>query len=70
MIRVIACLAVAALWPVQAMAAASPEQYPMTPEEVAPGVYAVITPARDFPNPENLGWNANMAFVVTEYGRG
>ncbi|OOG22769.1 MBL fold metallo-hydrolase [Thioalkalivibrio denitrificans] len=68
MIRVIACLAVAALWPVQALAAASPEQYPMTPEEVAPGVYAVITPARDFPNPENLGWNANMAFVVTDDG--
>ena len=49
-------------------AAAAPEDYAMTPEEVAPGVYAVMTPARDFPSRENLGWNANMAFVVTGDG--
>lgn len=47
---------------------AAPGDYPMQPEAVAPGVYALITPARDFPNPENLGWNANMAFVVTGEG--
>lgn len=47
---------------------ARPGDYPMAPQQVAPGVYAVITPARDFPNPENLGWNANMAFVVTGDG--
>ncbi len=48
--------------------AAVPGDYAMTPEEVAPGVYAVMTPARDFPSRENLGWNANMAFVVTGDG--
>ncbi|MFN2348740.1 MAG: MBL fold metallo-hydrolase [Thioalkalivibrio sp.] len=56
------------LWAAQVGAAAAPQDYPMTPEAVAPGVYAVMTPARDFPNPENLGWNANMAFVVTDDG--
>ena len=35
---------------------------------VAEGVYAILTPARDIPNPENLGWNSNSAFVVTESG--
>lgn len=47
---------------------AAPEDYGMKPEEVAPGVYAVMTAARDFPSRENLGWNANMAFVVTREG--
>ncbi len=47
---------------------AAPEDYEMQPEVVAPGVYAVMTPARDFPSRENLGWNANMAFVVTGDG--
>lgn len=42
--------------------------FPMQAREVAPGVYAVITPARDFPNPENRGWNSNSAFVVTGEG--
>lgn len=42
--------------------------YPMQPREVAPGVYAVVTPARDFPNPENKGWNSNATFVVTGKG--
>jgi len=56
------------LWTVQVGATAAPQDYPMSPEAVAPGVYAVMTPARDFPNPENLGWNANMAFVVTGDG--
>jgi glyoxylase-like metal-dependent hydrolase (beta-lactamase superfamily II) len=40
----------------------------MRPAEVAPGVYAVTTPARDFPSPENKGWNSNSAFVVTGSG--
>jgi cyclase len=68
MIRSIPWFAIALVWSVQALGAAAPEDYPMTPEAVAPGVYAVISPARDFPNPENLGWNANMAFVVTDDG--
>jgi len=42
--------------------------YPMQAREVAPGVYAVVTPARDFPNPENKGWNSNSTFVVTGKG--
>ncbi len=47
---------------------AAPEDYEMRPEAVAPGVYAVMTAARDLPSRENLGWNANMAFVVTKEG--
>ena len=35
---------------------------------VADGVYAILTPARDIPNPENRGWNSNSAFVVTKTG--
>ncbi len=42
--------------------------YDMTAEEVAPGVYAVVSPSRDFPSEENQGWNANKAFVVTGDG--
>jgi len=42
--------------------------YPMKAQQVAPGVYAVITPARDFPSPENKGWNSNSTFVVTGQG--
>lgn len=42
--------------------------YPMQAEQVAPNVYAIITPTRDFPNPENGGWNSNSAFVVTDAG--
>lgn len=42
--------------------------FPMQAQAVVPGVYAVITPARDFPNPENRGWNSNSAFVVTGAG--
>jgi glyoxylase-like metal-dependent hydrolase (beta-lactamase superfamily II) len=42
--------------------------YAMRAEKVADGVYAVITPAHDFPNPENKGWNSNSAFVVTRDG--
>jgi glyoxylase-like metal-dependent hydrolase (beta-lactamase superfamily II) len=42
--------------------------YPMQAQEVAPGVYAVITPTRELPNPQNRGWNSNSAFVVTDNG--
>lgn len=42
--------------------------YAMRAESVAPGVYAVTTPARDFPNVENRGWNSNSTFVVTRDG--
>lgn len=44
------------------------DPYPMQPVETAPGVYAVITPTRDLPNPENRGWNSNSAFLVTDDG--
>lgn len=40
----------------------------MQPRQVAEGVYAVITPTRELPNPDNKGWNANSAFVVTSDG--
>jgi glyoxylase-like metal-dependent hydrolase (beta-lactamase superfamily II) len=42
--------------------------YPMKAELVAGGVYAIITPARDFPNKQNKGWNSNSSFVVTNDG--
>lgn len=42
--------------------------YAMKAERIAPDVYAVITPARDFPAPENKGWNSNSSFVVTKDG--
>jgi len=42
--------------------------YAMQAEQVAPGVYAVVTPAKDFPNAENKGWNSNSVFVVTADG--
>jgi len=42
--------------------------YPMQVRKVVDDVYAVITPARDFPNKENKGWNSNSSFVVTDEG--
>lgn len=51
--------------------AASParvEDYAMKAQKVAPSVYAVVTPARDFPNAANKGWNSNSAFVITRDG--
>ena len=51
-----------------AQAAATIDDYPMKAEPVADGVYAIISPANDFPNKENIGWNSNAAFVVTDKG--
>ncbi len=54
-----------------AVAVAAPAtvgDYPMRAEKLAPDVFAVVTPARDFPNVENRGWNSNSAFVVTRDG--
>ena len=42
--------------------------FPMQATQVANNVYAVITPARDYPNPDNRGWNSNSAFIVAEEG--
>ena len=42
--------------------------FPMSATQVAPGVYALLTPSRAFPNPENMGWNSNSAFVITDNG--
>jgi len=51
-----------------AQAAAGVADYPMKAEQVADGVYAIVSPATDFPNEENLGWNSNAAFVITSEG--
>lgn len=61
---------IAYLHPVMAVCAepAKLTDYAMRADKVAGGVYAVITPARDFPNPDNKGWNSNSAFVVTKEG--
>jgi cyclase len=40
----------------------------MQAEKVAAGVYAIVSPAKDFPNVENKGWNSNSAFVETAEG--
>ncbi|NOZ11590.1 MAG: MBL fold metallo-hydrolase [Gammaproteobacteria bacterium] len=55
----------------QAKAVSAPAKlsdYVMAAERVADGVYAIVTPARDFPNPQNKGWNSNSVFVLTEDG--
>lgn len=49
-------------------AAATVGDYAMKAEQVAEGVYAIVSPAQDFPNAENRGWNSNAAFVVTDEG--
>ena len=49
-------------------APAGVNDYPMSPHQVAEGVYAVVTPTRELPNPDNKGWNSNSAFVVTGDG--
>ena len=41
---------------------------PMKAKQIAPNVYAIETPSRELPNPENQGWNSNSAFVVTNSG--
>jgi glyoxylase-like metal-dependent hydrolase (beta-lactamase superfamily II) len=46
----------------------SGQSYAMQPQQVAPNIYAVITPVRELPNPDNRGWNSNSAFVVTGDG--
>ncbi len=51
-----------------AQATATIDDYPMKAEQVADGVYAIVSPANDFPNEENKGWNSNAAFVVTNEG--
>lgn len=40
----------------------------MQVEQLADGVYAIVSPARGFPSADNLGWNSNTAFVVTGDG--
>ncbi len=51
-----------------AHAVATIDDYPMKAERVADGVYAIVSPATDFPNEENKGWNSNAAFVITREG--
>jgi glyoxylase-like metal-dependent hydrolase (beta-lactamase superfamily II) len=40
----------------------------MRAEKVADGVYAIVSPARSFPDPQNKGWNSNSAFIETSEG--
>ena len=42
--------------------------FPMQAQQVAANVYAIVTPVRELPNPQNRGWNSNSAFVVTPSG--
>lgn len=44
------------------------DAFTMRAEQVADHVYAIITPTRELPNPDNRGWNSNSAFVVTDVG--
>jgi len=43
-------------------------KFPMEATRVADNIYAIVTPTRELPNPENRGWNSNSAFVVTSSG--
>ncbi|MBE0510012.1 MAG: MBL fold metallo-hydrolase [Chromatiales bacterium] len=51
-----------------AAAAVGENRFGMQIEQLAENVYAIVSPARTFPNAENLGWNSNAAFVVTREG--
>ena len=58
----------AAAWAVPGVKPAVARDYAMKPQKLAQNVYAVVTPARDFPTAENKGWNSNAGFVVTSTG--
>ena len=47
---------------------AASDPFGMQLQELADGVYAIVSPARGFPDADNLGWNSNTAFVVTGEG--
>lgn len=68
--NILLAAAVLSLVATAALAATSAKvtDYAMRAEKVAPNVYAVITPSRGFPSPENKGWNSNSAYVVTRDG--
>ncbi len=51
-----------------AAAPAKVTDYAMKAQKVSARVYAVVTPARDFPSAANKGWNSNSAFVITKEG--
>ncbi len=51
-----------------AHATATVDDYAMKAEAVAEGVYAIVSPAKSFPDAENKGWNSNSAFVETSEG--
>lgn len=61
-------LSVLVTMPLTQAFAAAVEDYAMKAEQVAEGVYAIVTPAKDFPSAENKGWNSNSTFVVTNDG--
>lgn len=44
------------------------DKFPIEAKPVAKGIYAIVTPSRDLPNPQNQGWNSNSAFVITNGG--
>jgi glyoxylase-like metal-dependent hydrolase (beta-lactamase superfamily II) len=67
MLRLLSTLALLFLT-AAAQAGADIADYPMQAQRVADGVYAIVSPAQDFPNEENLGWNSNAAFVETDEG--
>jgi cyclase len=46
----------------------STPDYPLEARSIAENVWAIVSPARGFPDPENRGWNSNAAFVVTGDG--
>lgn len=51
-----------------AAAPAKVTDYVMQAQKVSARVYAVVTPARDFPSAANKGWNSNSAFIATKDG--
>ena len=67
MVRIFSLVVILAISLIACVAHAA-QSFPMHAKQVAPGIYAVITPIRALPNPENRGWNSNSAFVVTKAG--
>lgn len=61
-------LAVLVIVSLTCTAVSAGKKFPMEAEPVADNVYAIITPSRDVPNPNNRGWNSNSAFIVTSDG--
>jgi cyclase len=42
--------------------------YPLEAQLISENVWAIVSPARGVPDPQNRGWTSNAAFVITDDG--